>query len=157
MRNPWGKGVWKAEDEVLKKVNDQIQTASKDEAGVFFMPFEELKLNFEEISICHYKEEYFYTQCKHKYIDNDIYTFQVEINKAGEYYVTVSKPDKRFVWSCNGDSFISVVLVKTDRNSIQKTKYVGGIGGIHRDPFFKADLEKGDYIAYVNCDLQRLI
>ena len=61
MRNPWGKGVWKAEDEVLKKVNDEIQTASKDEAGVFFMPFEELKLNFEEISICHYKEEYFYT------------------------------------------------------------------------------------------------
>ncbi len=148
MRNPWGKGVWKTQDPVLQKINDEIMNGSKDEAGIFFMPFEELKINFEEISVCHYVEDYYYTQRRHKYIDNDIYPFNISISKSGEYYVTISKPDKRFTWSCNGDSFLSVVLVRKSKNG-KSSNYAGGIGGIHRDPFFKAHLEKGEYIAFV--------
>lgn len=147
MRNPWGKGIWKADDPLLEKFNDELVNGSKEDAGIFFMPFEDLQPNFEELSICHYTKNYVYTQKRHKYTDNDIFPFQVIISQRGEYFVTVSKPDKRFTWSCSPDSFLSVVLVKVEAD--KSATYVGGIGGIHRDPFFKSILEPGTYCAYV--------
>jgi calpain-15 len=146
LRNPWGKGVWISEDSQLVKINSQFKDA--ENAGVFVMPFEELLINFEELSICHYEENYVYTQKRHKYTDNDIFPFQVVIETAGDYYISISKPDKRYLWSCSPDSFISAVMVKV---AIDKTAtYAGGVGGIHRDPFFKTRLTAGTYVAYVD-------
>jgi hypothetical protein len=152
MRNPWGKGVWKSTDPLLERVNAQLLTGSKDDGGIFYMPFEELKLNFEELSICHYHDKYVYSQKRHKYTENDIFPFQIVVEQAGEYYVSISKPDKRFIWAGSADSFMSVVLVKVGKD--KSAAYVGGIGGIHRDPFFCAELATGTYVAFVRCSHQ---
>lgn len=145
LRNPWGKGVWISTDPDLVRINSQFTDASN--AGVFVMPFEELLINFEELSICHYEENYVYTQKRQRYTDNDIFPFQVVVDHAGEYYVSISKPDKRFLWSSSPDSFVSVVLVKVGKD--KSAVYIGGVGGIHRDPFFKANLTTGTYVAFV--------
>lgn len=145
LRNPWGKGVWKTEDAEISRMNAEF--SDKDNAGVFIMPFEELLINFEELSICYYEDKYVYSQKRHRYTDNDIFPFQIVVDKAGDYFITISKPDKRFLWSCSPDSFMSVVLMKVDKD--QSVSYMGGIGGIHRDPFFKAFLSSGTYAAYV--------
>jgi hypothetical protein len=147
MRNPWGKGIWKCNDPLLNKVNDDIQKGSKDDAGVFVMPFEELLPNFDEISIGHYVDTNIYSQKKVKYKENDLYPYEVRIEKAGSYYLSVSKPDKRFYGGPSEDSFISVVLVKVD---CHPTKWIGAAGGIHRDPFFEEKMEPGLYLAFVN-------
>lgn len=147
MRNPWGKGVWKSSDAVVSKLNSELQAGPKDDAGIFFMPFEKLQTYFDEISIGHYFNNYFYTQKRHKYTDNDMVPFLITISSPGEYYFTVSKPDKRFIWGPSSNSFISVVLVMVSDDST--AQYVGGIGGTHRDPFFKAWIIPGTYIAFV--------
>lgn len=147
MRNPWGKGVWKGDDPISEELNEAIQKGNPDDGGIFYMPFEELKLNFEELSICHYIDNYVYSQKRHKYTENDIFPFQLVVDKAGEYYITISKPDKRFVWAGSADSFLSVVLVRVDKD--RSASYVGGIGGIHRDPFFVGQLTPGTYAAFV--------
>ncbi len=147
MRNPWGKGVWKSTDPLLHRLNTEIQSGNKEDGGIFYMPFEELKLNFEELSVCHYFDQHVYSQKRHKYTENDIFPFQVVVDKAGEYYITISKPDKRFIWAGSSDSFLSVVLVRVDKD--KSATYIGGVGGIHRDPFFSAYLTPGTYAAFV--------
>jgi hypothetical protein len=147
MRNPWGKGIWSSDEQPLAEINEKLKNGRKEDGGVFVMPFCELTKNFIEMAICHYHDSYVYSQKKHMYSSNDIEPFFVEVKKAGEYYVTVSKPDKRFEWASSEDSFISVVLVSEKEG--KKYSYVNGIGGINRDPYFVAHLDAGSYLAYV--------
>lgn len=153
MRNPWGKGIWNSEEQPLAGINEKLQTGRKEDGGVFVMPFGEVTKYFVEMAICHYHDSHVYSQKKHKYSSNDIEPFFVEVQQTGEYYVTVSKPDKRFEWACREDSFISVVLVSVKEG--RRSSYVQGIGGINRDPYFAALLEAGSYIAYVPGALPR--
>lgn len=147
MRNPWGKGIWKTDEQPLAEINEKLQNGRKEDGGMFVMPFSEVTKYFVEMAICHYHDKYVYSQKKHIYSSNDIEPFCIEVKIPGEYYVTVSKPDKRFEWACGEDSFISVVLVSIREE--KKYTYVQGIGGINRDPYFAAQLEGGKYIAYV--------
>ena len=147
MRNPWGKGIWKSDEQPLAEINEKLLTGRREDGGVFVMPFSEVIRNFVEMAICHYHDSYVYSQKKQLYSSNDIEPFHIEVKRAGEYYVTVSKPDKRFEWACSEESFISVVLVSKKEG--RKYSYVQGIGGINRDPYFAAQLEAGSYIAYV--------
>ena len=150
MRNPWGKGIWRTDEQPLAEINKKLMNGRKEDGGVFLMPFSEVTKNFVEMAICHYHDKYVYSQKKHKYQSNDIETFYIEVKKAGEYYVSVSKPDKRFEWACSEDSFISVVLVSIKEGN--KYSYVKGIGGINRDPYFASQLDAGTYIAFVQTE-----
>ena len=152
MRNPWGKGVFRSKDERLSIINQEFDSNRVQDNGIFVMPFEDVKQYFIEMSICHYIDDYFYTQKRHKYTSNDIQPFYIEILEKGEYYITVSKPDSRFEWAGDHNSFISVVMVSAGDEG--KAQYIGGVGGIHRDPFFSQTLQKGGYLAFVGrCDL----
>lgn len=153
LRNPWGKSIYKSTDPVLAAKNTEYQQAGKAEAGMFLLPFEKLIQHFEEISICHYIEEYVLCQKRCIYSENDMITFRLEITQSGEYYMSVSKPDKRFLWSPSPDSFVSAVLARLDEES-GSCRYLGGIGGIERDPFFQVHLTPGVYLAFVNLNLK---
>jgi len=148
MRNPWGKAVWHSSEGRIKRLNDELsQSGRKQDSGMFYMPSDELKANFDEISICHYWDAYHYSQKRQRYQDSrQLYVFQIELSSSGLYYFTVSKPDKRYKWTPNTDTFISLVVL---RPCSQEEEYLGGVHGIHRDPFFQSFASAGKYIAFV--------
>lgn len=151
MRNPHGKGEWNGDwSDSSNKWTPALkrQVDMKDvEDGTFFMPIAAFMRNFQEIAVCHYRPKYVYTSLK---LDamymRGIHAFRIGVTTPGDYYVSLSKPDIRFE-DVTELTYTTMVLFKKNGDDYE---YCGGKLHVERDPFFKANLQSGEYILIVS-------
>lgn len=151
LRNPHGKGEWKGDwgDSSPKWTSDLRNRYNVEDAvdGTFFMPLENFRRNFIEVAICNYIKENILSA--REMIPQEMHgmsSWKVHVNKAGEYYVGMSQPDRRNV-EVDKNIYTTMVMFKCAGEG--RYEYIGGKLYIERDPFFKAKLASGEYILIV--------
>ena len=163
MRNPWGdenewKGKWcDTSDAWTAELREQYKMVESKPDGRFFMPFSDFLENFEQVSLCYYREDYFLSsfedQTSNEYMN--VYKFTVE--KPGEYYVLLSQKDQRafpmnpdgtdFPYSCNG------IMVCTLTNG--HVEFLGGKHGNRRDVWIKANVPQTEVYVFVTSNWEK--
>ena len=63
-----------------------------------------------------------------------IHAFRINVNTFGDYYISLSKPDVRFV-DVERLNYTTMILFKQNTDNYE---YFGGKLHVERDPFFKA-------------------
>lgn len=150
LRNPHGKGEWRGDwgdtsHKWTQELRDKYDAHIKDD-GIFFMPIKNFRRNFQEIDICHYNPEYILTQRPIDQNDMDgLKSWKIIIPEDGEYYFCLNQPDERHP-KIDKLRYSSMVMFKIEN---ERVKYVGGIQHCERDPFFKTDVEEGEYLLIV--------
>jgi calpain-15 len=94
LRNPWGKGEWTGEysdssTAWTEKYKNQLGWSDVDD-GAFYMKVEDFIDNFEGVTICHYRENYFLSSMHDLNGENTFATYQFNIESTGDYYFGLS-------------------------------------------------------------------
>lgn len=152
LRNPWGSGEWKgdySDDSPLWTPDLKARAGwTSEDDGSFFMPFEAMLDNYDQVSICHYRDHYIYSYLQSRSESGEVDIKQFSVSAPGEYYVGVSQPDSN-MWAHDPNyelGFISCLVARKDGSRVT---YIDGFSNNTRDPWIKAHLEPGAYVAIV--------
>ena len=162
LRNPHGIGEWRgAWSDTSKEWTEELRRKHNHfdrDDGVFFMPISNFIENFQEVIICHYRENYILSQLVVEEKDMlGLSCWRVTVKRGGEYYVSVSQPDHRYE-QVKQTRFVSMMLLAEDLLNEEKLEYVGGKIHMERDPFFKCkDLSEGTYLLIVSCPILDIV
>ena len=111
------------------------------------MNLNDLAKEFEAFSVCFCHDDYSYSAYKLlPEIMSGLQAFEVEVQTAGNYYVSMHIPDTKFE-DVPDYFYHSFVLFR--KNEKSELEYIGGKQDKLRDTFFEAKLKPGKYILVV--------
>lgn len=151
LRNPWGRGEWTGDygDKSPKwtpELKKQLGWTDKDD-GTFFMPMQNFLEEYDNVAICHYREDFILSNLFDINPSNAFACYQFNIDMAGDHYFGLSQPDKFSLPLNHTYGMHSVIVAKQGSNGLE---YVGGKGKPQRDNWFMAKCQPGKYIAFVS-------
>ena len=150
LRNPWGSGEWTGtySDDSSKwtpALKSQLGWTDEDD-GTFFMEVEDFMNEFEDASVCHYRDHYYLSSLPDFNQSNSFAIYQFNLEQSGEHYFGLSQPDKNMMPIDHTYGMLSVVIAQVVNG---KMKYVGGKGYPKRDIWFMTNCKPGQYLAFV--------
>lgn len=151
LRNPWGSGEWTGDysDSSSKwtpSLKRQLGWSDQDD-GIFFMPFEDFTNEFENVAICHYRDDYKLSSLFDVNSSDTFACYQFNIDQGGEYYFGLSQDDKNKHPTGHTYGMLSIVVGRVRSNG--KIQYIGGKGYPDRDVWFQGKCKPGQYLAFV--------
>lgn len=151
LRNPWGSGEWTGDySDNSSKWTPQLKKMlewSEADDGIFFMKVEDFMEYFENVAICHYRDDYFLSSLKDFNPKNTFACYQMNIEIEGDYYFGLSQPDKNHFDTGHTYAMMSIVVARQNGGVLE---YVGGKGYPQRDIWFMSKCKPGKYVAFVS-------
>ena len=156
LRNSWDQGLWQGDwsDKSslwTKKYKKEAGFTQEDE-GTVFINFQDLKLNFEGMSIAHYHDDYYYSYLPASNLKTEFDRLQITVHETGEYYIGLSQPSKFLHGPTPGYQYSYLSCVIHRREGSSKYVHVGEFAGNSRDPWSKFTLTRGTYMAAISTD-----
>lgn len=155
LRNPWSKVEWNGDwsdnsskwtSRLKKKLNHQ-----DSEDGTFWMSFSDFCEYFSTVSICEYTPESVYSSSLISHEIGECIVVDIEIQKSGEYVLSLNQKDKVFQDTLGPYSYSQVRLIVC-REGRRGIEHLFGKKGNSREVWSRLSLRRGTYKVLVLVD-----
>jgi hypothetical protein len=162
LRNPWGDFEWSGDwgdNSDLWTDDIKQQCGYNDDAGLFWMAYEDVCHYFSRIQICHINDDYHYSFMKATQNRGAYSLMRLVVSNSGEHTISISQTDERcFNRHTEYDYSNCRVLIskiEKDGDSIADLdlKYIKATAAQDRETHIHIEnLEKGEYLVFIEMD-----